>query len=145
MARFTCYCGVCGEEFTAGAAHAGYCSELCRKLGREGQEQARKLLFTLTTKCAICRGSGTDCHHILMVSKGGKHNIENLDLVCNACHHDVHRFYWVYYKDGTIRADNSNIYKVYKRIVRVLRKARSTTPTGGTVGIRNITNIRKAA
>ena len=42
-------------------------------------------------RCEYCGGiPGVDSHHIKSRARGGTHDIENLILLCRACHRRVH-------------------------------------------------------
>lgn len=38
----------------------------------------------------VCVGTGGHLHHRMMRSQGGRHTVENLVLLCHACHKYVH-------------------------------------------------------
>ena len=66
-------------------------------------------------RCRCCGAKGTDLHHVLYRSRGGKDTADNLVTVCRQCHEAIHghalkvygddaatvRFDWLYDVRGT--------------------------------------------
>ena len=51
----------------------------------------RKILLEKHNKCAKCgRTIGLEVHHIVPIIKGGTDSIENLEVLCDICHREVH-------------------------------------------------------
>ena len=51
----------------------------------------RKILLEKHNKCDKCgRTIGLEVHHIIPVIKGGTDSIENLEVLCDICHREVH-------------------------------------------------------
>ena len=51
----------------------------------------RKILLEKHNKCAKCgRTIGLEVHHITPVIQGGTDSIENLEVLCDICHREVH-------------------------------------------------------
>ena len=42
------------------------------------------------TICILCGQAGSELHHVLYRSQGGKHNTNNLATLCKRCHDGVH-------------------------------------------------------
>ena len=57
-----------------------------------GQKCARtKALKVFGKKCVLCGLEGyVELHHIIPISEGGTHDIENLQLLCDTCHRKTH-------------------------------------------------------
>jgi 5-methylcytosine-specific restriction endonuclease McrA len=41
-------------------------------------------------QCLKCGNLGSDPHHVIYRSKGGKHKANNIATLCNKCHHKIH-------------------------------------------------------
>lgn len=51
----------------------------------------RKILLEKHNKCTKCgRTIGLEVHHIVPIIKGGTNSIENLEVLCDICHREVH-------------------------------------------------------
>lgn len=46
----------------------------------------RETYLLLHPRCAICGAPATEVHHIVPISRGGTHSIENLMGLCKQCH-----------------------------------------------------------
>lgn len=87
-------CAVCGGEFTPKRIGHGICSDACRKAAR-GTTYRQARLEAFYRDCFACTTCGSpehlECHHIVMVSLGGGHDLDNLLTLCRACHKAIHK------------------------------------------------------
>jgi 5-methylcytosine-specific restriction endonuclease McrA len=108
--RSKAVCPTCKKEFEVipsrkKASLKNYCSPSCRSQGvmqrgpmspnwKGGSEgtQARAIRRLHGTACMRCGGNEarTDTHHIKLRSKGGKHALANLLVLCPNCHRLAH-------------------------------------------------------
>ena len=62
------------------------------KLEKERQlREARRFVKARDKgKCRCCGKPGRDVHHLMFRSQGGDHDPNNLALLCQRCHEDIH-------------------------------------------------------
>jgi 5-methylcytosine-specific restriction endonuclease McrA len=94
-----CTCMCCKDNFQSVNTKAKYCSNKCKtkyyRLLIAGTDDVpyafRYVLPTLS--CANCnwKEAPRDIHHIVSLSKGGKHTFNNLITLCPNCHRLAHR------------------------------------------------------
>ena len=64
--------------------------------------QRRKLRFSVTGICSVCRVYEANCqHHIIMLCNGGSNKSYNRIPICNECHSRIHN--WVRVDPETLR------------------------------------------
>ena len=58
--------------------------------GYQGTPELRRNMRTVRQRsdglCYICRGIASEVDHIIPVSRGGTHDLENLAMICVDCH-----------------------------------------------------------
>ena len=54
-------------------------------------ERRRLLIHSAGKRCSVCRTtSRLHVHHVIPLSRGGSHKLENLELLCETCHSGAH-------------------------------------------------------
>ena len=94
--RLACDAGLLPAVYNSGT------QELCvGRKHRSATEAQRAALIVRDKHCIGCGKSATWCeaHHIIPWQDGGLTDIDNLVLVCPACHHDIHDRKWQVHKD----------------------------------------------
>ncbi len=62
-----------------------------RRAGGQLKRVRRAVKFRDGGQCRVCvRGNGTELHHIVFRSLGGKHSTANCILICWDCHQAIH-------------------------------------------------------
>jgi 5-methylcytosine-specific restriction protein A len=86
-------CVWCGVKFEARGLK-GFCSKACAGYARGGEyRQNRELaLYRDGHQCVECKATECplQCHHIKWVSRGGGHDLDNLQTLCVPCHRQKH-------------------------------------------------------
>lgn len=61
------------------------------KRGQFSKDVRRKILLRDTGFCRVCGTLGTQIHHVMPRSRGGRGVYTNGMLTCNTCHHEIHQ------------------------------------------------------
>ena len=93
-------CIKCKKEFKLRRANQVYCSRKCQQLSkpsrhRHGSKYFRYreiILSCFNNECKICGSNHKlNIHHIIPLALDGKNNINNITVLCEKCHRDIHR------------------------------------------------------
>lgn len=78
-------------------AVAGVDRSYAAHLRKKAKAHRKELAFRQENLCAHCGApsfAALQIHHRLSIRRGGTSDIENLELICNACHVKVHKGEW---------------------------------------------------
>jgi hypothetical protein len=77
-------------------------------------------------RCKKCGArSGLECHHIVEVYKGGQHDVDNLDTLCEACHAE-----WTWNEPEGVTYAEWILVPPGRWFVAMLCRMRRNTPEG---------------
>lgn len=120
MAGRKCY--FCKQEFQPRTQDQGFCSTDCNKAARQGhyRTQRKAALARDGYQCQECAATtGLECHHIQPLSKGGTHDLDNLQTRCTPCHRIVHQQLRVHAPPHPA-ATGSRPWRLYPELIRRL-------------------------
>ena len=97
-------CSKCKKEFKPRRANQVYCSRKCQQANKPTHRRFvekyggrpliyRKIILScFDDKCKICGSNHKlNIHHIIPLALDGKNNINNITVLCEKCHRDIHR------------------------------------------------------
>lgn len=95
---YTKNCVYCNNEFTTRNKRKCYCSMECSKNSRLLISVSKPLVreyflekFNFTcNSCDSANNGDLEIHHIIPLYKGGKDDIDNLEVLCSSCHLKKH-------------------------------------------------------